>query len=176
MLCVNCYGYSAFVIELYKSVRKSSDILVEAPIIRVALHVLPLNELFDPLLDHHGIGIELLTEYLGGLSDEGVMFDLPARLHDLDNGRLDDVPPIFVDLVCDIRLLQILVLFGVRNGHLDLVHLVLEAAEVQRVQVGQVELLHTLRGVRRVRLHQDLQLKERNQVALQIHVTDVSEL
>jgi hypothetical protein len=64
----------------------------------------------------------------------------------------------------------------VRDRHLDLVHLVLEAEMVQRVQVSQVELLHTLRGVRRVRLNQDLQLEERDQVALQIHVTDVSEL
>ena len=154
----------------------SSYILVEASVVSVAFHVLPLDELFDPLLDHDGIWVELLAEYLGGLSDERVMFDLPARFHDLDDGGLDDVPPVLVDLVRDVHPLQVLVLFGVRDRHLDLVHLVLEAEVVQRVQVSKVELLHTLRGVRRVRLNQDLQLEERDQVALQIHVTDVSEL
>ena len=157
-------------------VQYSSYIFVEASVVRVAFHVLPLDELFDPLLDHHGIWVELLAEYLGGLSDEGVMFDLPAGFHDLDDGCLDDVPPVLVDLVRHVHPLQVLVLFGVRDRHLDLVHLVLEAEMVQRVQVSQVELLHALRGVRRVRLNQDLQLEERNQVALQIHVTDVSEL
>lgn len=153
----------------------SGNVLIKASIFCVSLHVLTVDQRLDALLDHGWIRVELLREYLGGFCDQGIVLDLPPGLHDFNDRRLNHVLAVLVHLLGNLRLLRLLVLFGMSKRHLDLVHMVLEGG-VDRVDVTHGELFDALLRVAWVLLQHDLQLKQGNHVALHVKVAKLGHL
>ena len=83
------------------------------------------------------------------------MVDLLARLHDLDDCRVDDVLPVILNLRRELLLLCSDRLLGVRDGHLDLDQVVVV------VEVHLERVLHLELSGRRV-LEQNLALAQRD--------------
>mmetsp|Transcript_33794 Transcript_33794/g.76421 ORF Transcript_33794/g.76421 Transcript_33794/m.76421 type:complete len:276 (+) Transcript_33794:106-933(+) len=69
---------------------------VEAAVILIPLQVFPLNEGLDPLLDEGRCRQEAVGQLPGRLSDQLVVLQHLARLHDAHDGGLDEVPPVLL--------------------------------------------------------------------------------
>ena len=91
------------------------DIVVLVGVVLVPLHVVPVDERLDPLLQVRGLDgkLELREEFV---EQEGVAERL-SHLHDADDGGVDLVLPVLED-----ALLRRLLLLG-RLLHLDLIDL-----------------------------------------------------
>ena len=81
------------------SLHISRNVEVVAAVILVSLHVLPLDQALDALLDHLRVGRELGGQDLGALRDQARVVDLLARLHYFHDSCIDDVLSVILDLV-----------------------------------------------------------------------------
>jgi hypothetical protein len=84
-------------ISLNKRIRNyphSSDILKDAFVSRITLHVSPFHEMLNTLFDFLGVRLKSSRQKFSGLGYQINVVDCATRFHNLDNNSLNSIPSI----------------------------------------------------------------------------------